>query len=175
MQYLLDAIINYPNQTVPDVLNLTFSVVDARLSSLAQAGRTQSGCTAVTAFLRVEKIAESEPKGFTNPGLSTRGLLDGKGDDLDVPPESSSTSSVGAGGGSPDPLGRKASGGKRIRDFMKGLTGSGNESGKDETDDSTKSTAPSTPKVEAIDPKSEGGMRRVLYTANVGDARAVLR
>lgn len=29
-------------------------------------------------------------------------------------------------------------------------------------------------RVEAIEPKSEKGVRRVLYTANVGDARAVL-
>ena len=65
---------------------------------------------------------------------------------------------------------------KRIRDFVGRLTGtSGDKKGEDaEDDDSATVTAADGSKVDAIEPKSERAPRRVLYTANVGDARAVL-
>lgn len=64
---------------------------------------------------------------------------------------------------------------KKIRDFVKGLTG-GMEKNFDEaiTEDEGVISAADGTRVEAIEPKSEKGVRRVLYTANVGDARAVL-
>jgi protein phosphatase PTC1 len=185
-QYLLDATLAHPDQAVPDLLNKTFQVVDSRLSALAQAGKTQSGCTAVTAFLRVEQDLENEPKGFTNPNLSARGLMHGKGEEeleaqtsLSVRSREDSTggasepSSAGTGTGSG--LGRKMSG-RRIRDFVKGLTSSGgNDEAVDEDDTVAVSAADgSGAKVEAIEPKSDKPLKRVLYTANVGDARAVL-
>jgi hypothetical protein len=80
-QYLLDALLSTPDLPVPDLLNKTFHVVDSRLSHLSQAGKTQSGCTAVTAFLRVEHAVDTEPRGFVNPGLTVRGLMDGKGEE----------------------------------------------------------------------------------------------
>ena len=78
-------------------------------------------------------------------------------------------------------ISRKGSGSK-IRNFMRGLTGSEK---KDELDDGIPGQSSeleaaegnggsSTPKIEAIEPQSSSGLRRVLYTANVGDARAVL-
>ena len=39
---------------IPDLLNATFHVVDSELSKLAAEDGTHSGCTAVTAFLRLE-------------------------------------------------------------------------------------------------------------------------
>lgn len=187
-QYLLDATLAHPEQYIPDLLNKTFQVVDSRLSHLAQAGKTSSGCTAVTAFLRVEQDLKEEPRGFSNPGLSQRGLMEGKGEDeLEAQTslnQRSRESSIGGGtsgtiGGAGDPgsggsgLGRKMSG-RRIRDFVKGLTSSGNND--DEAiDESTSITAHDGSRIEAIEPSSDKPLKRVLYTANVGDARAVLR
>jgi protein phosphatase PTC1 len=107
--------------------------------------------------------------------------MEGKGEDeleaqtsLDITTPSSRSSMVGGNGvlggtainfnGS---LGRKSSG-RRIRDFVGRLTGSDKKEDEDIEDISPE------PKVDAIEPKSEKGLRRVLYTANVGDARAVL-
>ena len=187
-EYLLDALLTHPEQPVPDLLNRTFHAVDARLSHLTNTGKTSSGCTAVTAFLRVEHVEEAEPRGFTNPGLSPRGLLEGKGEDeleaMTSSPDPARRGSMGGGsgsmggtaqpggegGGSGGGLARKMSG-RRIRDFVRGLTSGGD---KDKQDDDDSALAYDGPKVDAIDAKSEKGLRRVLYTANVGDARAVL-
>jgi protein phosphatase PTC1 len=84
--------------------------------------------------------------------------------------------SAGAGGASESEggLGRKKSG-RRIRDFVKGLTSSGNnEDAVEEEDDGIAEPASSGNKVDAIEPKADKPLKRVLYTANVGDARAVL-
>jgi protein phosphatase PTC1 len=45
-----------PDATVPDVYNQTFHKVDTSLSKISEdsQGRIHSGCTAVTAFLRIE-------------------------------------------------------------------------------------------------------------------------
>jgi protein phosphatase PTC1 len=67
--------------------------------------------------------------------------------------------------------------GRRIRDFVKGLTSSGGneEAVEADEDDTVAVSASDGSKVDAIDPKSDKPLKRVLYTANVGDARAVLR
>lgn len=49
---------------IPDILNRTFHAVDAELSQMAAEGRTHSGCTAVTAFLRLEDETGSQPVEF---------------------------------------------------------------------------------------------------------------
>jgi protein phosphatase PTC1 len=188
-QYLLDATLAHPDQAVPDLLNKTFQVVDSRLSALAQAGKTQSGCTAVTAFLRIEQDIENEPKGFTNPNITARGLMHGKGEEeleqqtsLSIRSrENSTTASTSAstdGNGNSNNnsggLARKMSG-RRIRDFVKGLTSSGNnDEAVEEEDDGIAVPASDGTKIDAIEPKSDKPLKRVLYTANVGDARAVL-
>lgn len=176
-----------PEEPVPDLLNKTFHVVDARLSHLAQSGKTQSGCTAVTAFLRVEHARpaeEGEPRGFVNPNVQPRGLAEGKGEeeiDADVHPEASGGGPSGSGSanGSSLDLRRRSSGtGRRIRDFVGRLTGSSSdkkeESSASAVQDDTDENNAAHGGVEAIEPTSEHGLRRVLYTANVGDARAVL-
>ena len=173
-QYLLDAILTQPEQRVPDLLNTTFHVVDSRLSHLAQTGKTQSGCTAVTAFLRIEAMTDEEPRGFTNPDLTPRGLMDGKGEaELEAVTASRSASSSDIAGGSgvvggvSDVPKERRSSARKFKDLLKGFTSS-----KDNEDDGGDETP--TPKVEAIEPRSDKGLRRVLYTANVGDARAVI-
>lgn len=174
-------------------MNKTFHLVDKRLSHLAHAAGTSSGCTAVTAFLRVEEMDDNDSfrKGFTNPGLQPRGLWEGKGEDelesqTSLQPSSRRSSMGGGTGGqmggasAPGVNGRTGSlarrlSSKKIRDFVKGLTG-GMEKNFDEaiTEDEGVINAADGTRVEAIEPKSEKGVRRVLYTANVGDARAVL-
>lgn len=86
-----------------------------------------------------------------------------------------------AGGGSTSSssggsVSRKHSG--RLRNFVKGLTSSSSGSADKRTSvDSNNEVEKEEDlglQVEAIEAKSEKGIRRVLYTANVGDARAVL-
>ncbi|WVF66559.1 hypothetical protein IAT40_001299 [Kwoniella sp. CBS 6097] len=192
-EYLLDALLTHPDQPIPDLMNKTFHVVDSRLSHLAQAGKTSSGCTAVTAFLRLETGDDTSKQGFNNPGLNPRGLLEGRGEE-ELEAQTSleagrRRSSMGAGtsgaiGGAGAPGGNNGGGmvrkmsGRRIRDFVKSLTGSSNnkddENAIAEEDDGMIGAADGS-RVEAIDPSvNTPGVRRVLYTANVGDARAVI-
>ncbi|KAL7420358.1 mgpp2cl-1, protein phosphatase 2C-like protein 1 [Cryptotrichosporon argae] len=189
-EYLLDALITNPETAVPDLLNMTFHKVDARLSQLAERGQTHSGCTAVTAFLRLEH-EDDKVHGFLNPNLVPRGLMQGKGEDeLEAQTtlhhsirRSSSGAGTGGGiggaaaatGGQETGLRRKMSG-KRIRDFVRNLTTSGSDRIDEEAieDDAPSTVTSDGTRVEAIEPKSARGLKKVLYTANVGDARAVL-
>jgi hypothetical protein len=51
------------SEPVPDILNRTFHAVDRELSEMAAQGTTHSGCTAVTAFLRLEDTEGKPVKG----------------------------------------------------------------------------------------------------------------
>ncbi|KAG8744490.1 Protein phosphatase 2C 1 [Ceratobasidium sp. 414] len=51
------------DEPVPDTLNRTFHAVDKELSEMAAQGTTHSGCTAVTAFLRLEDSDGKPVKG----------------------------------------------------------------------------------------------------------------
>jgi len=111
--FLLSTLRSSPNSPVPDILNLTFHSVDAELSSLATRENTHSGCTAVTAFLRLED-ASGRPAGEAG-GLS-----------------------------------------EEVRADKDGVSGGGSDKGTQR---------------EAKEVRWE---KRTLYTANVGDARAIL-
>ena len=107
--------------------------------------------------------------------------MHGKGEDeleaqtsLSVRAREDSIGASSSGDGTDSGLKRKMSG-RRIRNFVKGLTSSGaNEEAVD--DDGIAVSASDGSRVDAIDPKSQSDkpLKRVLYTANVGDARAVL-
>lgn len=161
------------------MLNEVYLAVDRRLSQVADKHRTHSGCTAVTAFLRYEQ--DDTGKGFQNPAIHPRGLLEGRGDEeLEAITSQPATrrSSMGAGsigvvGGAATPTGnegvRRKMSGRRIRDFVRGLTG-GSRDLEEAVEDEEEA-----PRIDAIEPSSDKGpVRRMLYTANVGDARAVL-
>jgi len=199
-------VITHPDTPVPDLLNKTFHSVDKRLFQLAEEDRTHSGCTAVTAFLRVEEDDGSDngvSKGFINPGIKSRGLLEGRGiEELErlTAGGGSSATIGGAAAAGTNPDESISSGGatvqrrssrRMIKDFVKGLTGSSKDSGSSSSNETPIETIPDgTPSalakegsmpiadghhmVDLIEPKSEKPLRRVLYTANVGDARAVL-
>lgn len=205
-EYLLDALITDQKTPIPDLMNETFHKVDERITQISSEDQTHSGCTAVTAFLRLEEADERKPdqhstsKGFINPDLKARGLMEGKGEvELEAltsqnrgPASMASSASTVGGAAAPDSEGgasvtRKASTGGRLKNFMKGLAGARDAMLDDEHDASTTTTQPSVPApessmsiadgrhhVDLLVPKSEKGLKRVLYTANVGDARAVL-
>ncbi|GMK53539.1 hypothetical protein CspeluHIS016_0101250 [Cutaneotrichosporon spelunceum] len=183
-EYLLDALLTYPDEPIPELLNKTFLVVDSRLTHLAYRSKTHSGCTAVVAFLRMEHDTPTGQSGFTNPTLSPRGLMEGRGED-ELEAETSGhspsrRSSMGAGssggiGGAASPsyeqsLRRKMSG-RRIREFVRGLTGSHKADDSAVDDDEASDVGRD---FETMDPVCETGTRRVLYLGNVGDARAVI-
>ncbi|KAF9060651.1 phosphatase 2C-like domain-containing protein [Rhodocollybia butyracea] len=76
-QCFLDSLRSSPEMNVPDVLNKTFHQVDASLSQMCEEseGKIHSGCTAVTAFLRIEDadgrqsfLERSEPHGGSISG-----------------------------------------------------------------------------------------------------------
>lgn len=105
--------------------------------------------------------------------------MHGKGEDeleaqtsLSVRSREDSIGASSSGDGTDSGLKRKMSG-RRIRDFVKGLTSSGSNEEVVEDDGIAVSASDGT-RVDAIDPKSDKPLKRVLYTANVGDARAVL-
>ena len=53
---MLEALRKAPSDSIPDILNQAFHDVDMHLTRLAEQseGKMHSGCTAVTAFLRLE-------------------------------------------------------------------------------------------------------------------------
>lgn len=154
------------------------------------------------ALLRCEKVQEDEPKGFINPQLEPRGLMEGRGEE-ELEAQTSAASgidpdrrgSMGGGtgmmggtavnaGGSSPAVQRKHSG-KRLRAFVRGLTGTEKRENSTPDESTTNVASPTVldgeeeedgnAGIEAIEADNGGGaIRRVLYTANVGDARAVL-
>ncbi|KAL9935300.1 hypothetical protein V8E36_005648 [Tilletia maclaganii] len=135
-EYLLKTIVENPSSPVPDILNATFQNVDRRLSELAKEQGSSSGCTAVTAFLRLE-TEDGKPAGAPETG--------------GVVPSSISTKpeSAPAEASSEEP--------KRATE----ASSSSKESG-------------ATKAADGLVEVQGKNIRRVLYTANVGDARAVL-
>lgn len=201
---------------VPDLLNATFHVVDSELSKLAAEDGTHSGCTAVTAFLRLEdengNAVETDNDPDSTVGSSvTRGGAghhDSPGpleDTTKLPEDSSDAIPASApsaeGALSPSPANtgnegeeeRKRKFGDGFhRDKIKSLFGGGSGSersnsqsnaGKETTTDtkrSTNVTELSTHEAQQAEgikkpARAKNMARRTLYTANVGDARAVLR
>ncbi|EGG11060.1 uncharacterized protein MELLADRAFT_33437, partial [Melampsora larici-populina 98AG31] len=74
-EYFLQQLIQSSKTTpVPDLLNSTFHIVDTKLSQLAAEDGTHSGCTAVTAFLRLEN-EEGEPCGGVGAGVTVKRTL----------------------------------------------------------------------------------------------------
>ncbi|KAF8483179.1 phosphatase 2C-like domain-containing protein [Gautieria morchelliformis] len=162
-EYLLNAL-RGPPSTIPDVLNQTFHSVDSYLSQLAADGQTHSGCTAVTAFLRIEDAQGGQdffPEVVDSPVHSQDVSANGSPGDSDGESPTSSRS------------GRQKKSGSRIRSVVQQLS----EPFRSASPSSRSSLRNSTsfpPEVLEIPGSQQSQLRRVLYTANVGDARAVL-
>ncbi|PWN41519.1 PP2C-domain-containing protein [Ceraceosorus guamensis] len=177
---LLDTLVDYSDRPVPDLFNYTFHSVDQKLGELAQSEGTSSGCTAVTVFLRLED-EEGKPLHYPESG----GVLphSKKGSSAGSVAEGSKSGSV-----SPSSANKKeeeSKGGllgwaRRIRQSSSGAAqaaerdgaASANETSVAASGKSSSDVAGSDAKQDGL--KAESQPRRVLYTANVGDARAVL-
>ncbi|KIJ40980.1 hypothetical protein M422DRAFT_173010 [Sphaerobolus stellatus SS14] len=154
-EYLLTEMKKEPTATVPQILNNTFHSVDQYLSKLAEEGTTHSGCTAVTAFLRIED--EKGGQSFI-PALS------------DSPPHSSQASPQESDDENTNSK-KKNGSGSRIGKVVKSLSDNLRTSSPSKT--APQATSPTHHLVD-IPASHRASLRRVLYTANVGDARAVL-
>ena len=176
-QYLLKELNNAdPDQAIPDLLNQTFHIADGELSKLAAQGGTHSGCTAVTAFLRLEdadgnpvqldesgqSIASSEEVGsHAATGGVASSTESGKADDADISEEEKK---------------RKFGDGahrERIKSFF-GSSKSNAEGTDKPADGGSRSTTETQHHSEKAPAVPKNAAKRTLYTANVGDARAVL-
>ncbi|KAJ3896274.1 phosphatase 2C-like domain-containing protein [Lentinula edodes] len=178
-EYLLDSLRSAPEMAVPDLLNRTFHEVDASLSQMCEEsdGKIHSGCTAVTAFLRIEDadghqsfldLAQSQSPYPESPVAT-------KVQESDEPP-SPHGSSGGSVSGDEVTKPKKKSLSDPIKKALRSL-GGGSISGAISPARKTQSPTPSSPKESKekkavrIPPESS---RRVLYCANAGDARGVL-
>ncbi|KAG0142726.1 hypothetical protein CROQUDRAFT_673364 [Cronartium quercuum f. sp. fusiforme G11] len=146
-EYLLQQLIEAQRTTpVPDLLNSTFHIVDTKLSQLAAEDGTHSGCTAVTAFLRLETNA-GEPFGPIGAGVGDK-----------------SKSRVESG--SP-----QLNGGEHETTAMTEAL-DGTQRAAEERQKILKDSEPVPDLLKLTGPSKS--LKRTLYTANVGDARAVL-
>ncbi|KAL0072353.1 mgpp2cl-1, protein phosphatase 2C-like protein 1 [Marasmius tenuissimus] len=189
-----------PNSTIPDLLNQSFQEVDAVISRMAEEseGKIHSGCTVVTAFIRIEddnkqqaflevESPSNSPGSDSPQSCRSRNLtMDGE----ELPPNSTATATAlldngnngveSADAGSGDDSSKNTKNGKkekkstRIKNAFKSLS-------------SGTLSSPKTPKSgspESLSRRASGEMlavrapppdaRRVLYCANAGDARGVL-
>ncbi|KAJ4483428.1 phosphatase 2C-like domain-containing protein [Lentinula aciculospora] len=177
-EYLLDSLRSASEMTVPDLLNKTFHEVDGSLSQLCEEsdGKIHSGCTAVTAFLRIEDadghqsfldLASSQSP-YPDSPVSTKSR---EGDELASPHESSGESASGDEVTKP----KKKSMSNPIKKALLSLGGgsiSGAISPRRKSQSTTLSRKDSKEtKTVRIPPENS---RRVLYCANAGDARGVL-
>jgi len=188
-EYLLDTLASNSSKTVPDVFNLTFHAVDERLSELADKEGTSSGCTAVTVFLRLEDengrpvqhaqsggvrpkqgAADSAPAGETPASPKkedeSKGGLLGWARRMRHPSSGSgegeaAAASAAAAATSNEPPATAAESKTPAEDKT--------QEQQQQQQPSSKSAEP-----EQASKSSTAAARRVLYTANVGDARAVL-
>lgn len=165
---LLQAIHENPEMSIPDVYNTTFHAVDRVLSKISEDsdGKMHSGCTAVTAFLRIEDTegqqSFADALSLPSPPLSPASSMDqdtNKGqDDVDDVKKSPSPS--------------------KFKRAIQKLSHSS---------PATPISPEATPRSQSPNNTREGAasgapqrpppgqsLRRVLYVANAGDARGVL-
>jgi protein phosphatase PTC1 len=178
-KYLLDALHSTPDTPIPDIFNRTFHNVDASLSRMCEEsdGKIHSGCTAVTAFLRIED--DDGHQSFINDFQhSPIANSTGSENDEAVASKNDSGDSLPINGEPKDGRELKSKSNRnRIRNALKSF-GGGSSSSKVPSPTTPRSSSPTaTRKVSSegititIPPSSS---RRVLYCANAGDARGVL-
>ncbi|KAF8070150.1 phosphatase 2C-domain-containing protein [Lyophyllum atratum] len=178
-EFLLSALHSSPTTPVPDILNETFHNVDESLSIMCEEseGKIHSGCTAVTAFLRIEDADGLQSFISATPSSPiSDSPVSGQSNDHESA-QSSGAESNSNSGADIKKLKNKKSSSSRIRKALKSLAGSVS-SPSTSTPSTPRSTSPSALRKEGalgatvtIPPADS---RRVLYTANAGDARAVL-
>jgi protein phosphatase PTC1 len=162
-----------PDVTVLDVYNQTFHKVDTSLSKISEdsQGRIHSGCTAVTAFLRIEdaegrqSFLKSVRESPSSPASSnhTHG----------VEPDGATS-----GNGEPSDHQNKASSQSRLKTAPKRFSQSSRSLSSTPRSLSLSASSPETALQSGVTfpqhPPAGPPLRRVLYIANAGDARGVL-
>lgn len=162
-QFLLRELQKDKKAQIPDVFNQTYHDVDKFLSKLCEEsqGRMHSGCTVVTAFLRLE-----DPEGhqsFLPPGFDMTAYLD-------EPPSLEDDTDTVDGVDDPDDE-RKPKKSGRLRNALRNLgAGASSGAGPDATLHGTNGFNDD----DVFTPPPAAQVRRVLYCANAGDARGVL-
>ncbi|KAM0792648.1 hypothetical protein ACM66B_002429 [Microbotryomycetes sp. NB124-2] len=194
-----------PATPVPDSLNSTFHVVDTKLSELASAEGTHSGCTAAVVFLRLEDedgnpVGEASGVGKAvqlktgkvqgEPDGALKAAQAGEGTELQrVNGRQTSDSARDDGAnvdGAASLLGSSGSTNTDIKNKIRSVLSGGRSGAEASTSEAeTRADSPQrppeedtqvkTPDVEVRGPAEvKKAAKRTLYTANVGDARAVL-
>ncbi|RDB16946.1 Protein phosphatase 2C 1 [Hypsizygus marmoreus] len=177
---LLSCLHESPTMTVPDVLNQTFHKVDEALSKMCEEseGKIHSGCTAVTAFLRIEDADGHQSfLGATPSSPVADSPVSGQSGDAESAQSSGAESNGNGNGNGDDPKKpkKKKSSRSRIKKALKSLAGA--------TTSQPSTPRSSSPVSARKEPAAVGptviippatARRRVLYSANAGDARAVL-
>ncbi|KAI0630159.1 protein serine/threonine phosphatase 2C [Trametes polyzona] len=153
---LLNALRKEKGASIPDVLNQTFHDVDMSLSKLSEEsdGKMHSGCTAVTAFLRLED--ENGGQSFLPPDFEAL---------------SPNISGVPNDEGIDDEEHTKKSTSSKLMHAIKSLGGVSSHSAPSADIDDAQQEQSSQPEKAFVPPAN---VRRVLYCANAGDARGVL-
>lgn len=157
--------------------------MDESLSKMCEEsdGKIHSGCTAVTAFLRIEDAEGQQSflsRSSSPAAESPVSNISGDREEAGSPNESSGSESIGTASGDdtkPKKV-KKQSSGSRIKKALKSLGGS-SISGiisptTPRSGSPTRSRKGSAEGVNITIPPT--GSRRVLYSANAGDARGVL-
>ncbi|KAG9007054.1 Protein phosphatase 2C 1 [Tulasnella sp. JGI-2019a] len=170
-EHLIKQIAADPDNLIPETMAKTFLGVDKVLSQLTDSGATHSGCTAVTAFLRLEdadgkqsfapnvsSIIESAAVAYFNPSSQNGSTRSGSNSPVRSSTPTSTTEKD-----------KPSSKREKIKSLFGGGNSSSNPKPKLADSDSVEIKTKGLPAVAA-----DGYVRRVLYTANVGDARAVL-
>ena len=184
-------------------MNLTFHSVDSALSEIAKRDdKMHSGCTAVTAFLRIEDSRGHQS--FLPPEYSF-GLVGSEADGRYERSSSTHAESPSPESSSPERTNEHSKKSKSRRSRLvsaikhlgshsnstptttspsplDGTTTSGETEGEGNRptftspilEASTSSSSSVLRKAEVFTPPTTAGLRRVLYTANAGDARGVL-
>ncbi|PCH43439.1 protein serine/threonine phosphatase 2C [Wolfiporia cocos MD-104 SS10] len=174
---LLHMLRESPALPIPDVLNQTFHEVDHQLSQLCDEsdGKMHSGCTAVTAFLRLEDADGKQT--FVPPSFDPLGITQ---EDAGAAKPEDDEGSVASGSSEESKDGRekeKKGGGNRLKNALKAFGEKRSAS-----PPASPAPAPATPaevqqqheRERAWTPPEGTNVRRVLYCANAGDARGVL-
>jgi len=150
----LEELASLNDRLIPDAVAKTFLKVDSELSRMSADGTTHSGCTAVTAFLRLENNEGKQP--FA-PAITPMPVASSSSSISSVTSERSDTS-----GTTTPPSSTRGKLKEKLSNTFSGR--------KKNSQDKTILDAVKGPAAVEV----EGATRRVLYTANVGDARAVL-
>ena len=167
---------NEPTSSIPDILNQTFHDVDSHLSKLAEdaEGKMHSGCTAVTAFLRIQDHDGKQPflENFNSDATiptspertATPSPVSPTSSKLNLNPDGTVEDS---GTESPsDDKEKKSRRRSRFKNPLKSLSHSSTNLGQSLASNTVVPSDPLTP--------TGPDLHRVLYCANAGDARGVL-